>query len=123
MKNVPVLCFIDEVLRGTNTVERIAASSQILYDIAEKNVMCFAATHDIELTEMLEDTYANYHFQEEVLENDVYFNYKLYKGKATSRNAIRLLSVMGYPQLIVENAEKMAEEFTQNGMWKKVSPK
>lgn len=123
MKNVPVLCFVDEVLRGTNTVERIAASSQILYDIAGKNVMCFAATHDIELTEILEDAYANYHFQEEVLGNDVYFNYKLYKGKATSRNAIRLLSVMGYPQLIVDNAEKMAEEFTQNGMWEKVSPK
>ena len=45
-----ILCFVDEVLRGTNTVERIAASAQILRGMDRENVMCFAATHDIELT-------------------------------------------------------------------------
>jgi DNA mismatch repair ATPase MutS len=46
----PVLCFVDEVLRGTNTVERIAASTQILKSFDGRAVLCFAATHDIELT-------------------------------------------------------------------------
>ena len=64
----PILCFIDEVLRGTNTVERIAASAQILKSLAGNNVLCFAATHDIELTQMLEADYDNYHFQEEIVE-------------------------------------------------------
>lgn len=62
----PVLCFVDEVLRGTNTVERIAASSQILESLASENVICFAATHDIELTYILEGVYENYHFSEEI---------------------------------------------------------
>ena len=59
---MPLLCFVDEVLRGTNTVERIAASAQILRGMDRENVMCFAATHDIELTYMLEKQYENFHF-------------------------------------------------------------
>ena len=50
--NKNILCFVDEVLRGTNTVERIAAASQILEQMAESGVFCFAATHDIELTSL-----------------------------------------------------------------------
>lgn len=117
--DVPVLAFIDEVLRGTNTIERIAASSQVLHEIASAHMMCFAATHDIELTEILENVYANYHFQEEVLENDISFNYRLYSGRATSRNAIKLLSIMGYSDSIIENAESMAESFAKTGDWKR----
>lgn len=53
--------------------------------------MCFAATHDIELTAILSGCYDNYHFQEEVTDSDVSFNFKLFKGPATTRNAIKLL--------------------------------
>ena len=45
---IPILCFVDEVLRGTNTVERIAASSEILESMEREDILCFAATHDIE---------------------------------------------------------------------------
>ena len=113
----PVLCFVDEVLRGTNTVERIAASSCILRMLAQSQIMCFAATHDIELTHILERYFSNYHFQEEVKDNQVIFNYILYGGRAVSRNAIKLLGVMGYDKQIIENAEKSAINFLQNGIW------
>lgn len=59
----PVLCFVDEVLRGTNTVERIAASTQILKSLHKPGVCCFAATHDVELTGLLEAEYDNYHLK------------------------------------------------------------
>ena len=114
---MPLLCFVDEVLRGTNTVERIAASAQILRGMDRENVMCFAATHDIELTYMLEKQYENFHFQEEVKENDILFNYCLYEGRATSRNAIRLLSIIGYDTEIIEAAEASAERFMESGEW------
>ncbi len=114
-----ILCFVDEVLRGTNTVERIAASSRILKNLAENNVMCFAATHDIELTHILEDYYSNYHFEEELEDNNIIFNYKLYKGRATSRNAIKLLSIIGYDNEIIADAEKAAADFLKNGNWMK----
>ena len=51
------------------------------------------------------------------MENDIYFNYRLMKGKAATRNAIRLLSVMGYQKEIIENAERRAESFMQEGKW------
>lgn len=116
-KGQRILCFVDEVLRGTNTVERIAASTQILRSFAGKNTMCFAATHDIELTRLLEEDYENYHFEEEVKDGDVLFNYELQKGRARTRNAIKLLGVMGYETDIIKKADKMAEDFLKNGIW------
>ena len=113
----PVLCFVDEVLRGTNTVERIAASTQILKSLSGSGILCFAATHDIELTGLLEDEFDNYHFEEEVKDGDICFNYKLQNGKATTRNAIRLLELMGYDEKIIEKATSQAENFLATGDW------
>lgn len=114
----PVLCFIDEVLRGTNTVERIAASSEILKNLNTDRALCFAATHDVELTTILKDCYDNYHFQEEVTEDEVKFDYKLYDGPATTRNAIKLLNVIGYDKNIIKGAEQRAMHFLTEGNWK-----
>lgn len=113
----PILCFVDEVLRGTNTVERIAASSRILQTLSQKNVLCFAATHDIELTHLLEEEYNNYHFTEEIRDNDVFFSYQLFKGRATTRNAIKLLGMMGYDRQVIEQAEQTAQNFLEKGVW------
>jgi len=119
-EDIPVLCFIDEVLRGTNTLERIAASSRILADIAGRNALVFAATHDIELTQILENYYSNYHFQERIEDNAVLFDYKLYGGKAVSKNAIKLLDMLKFPKQITEAAEISAEKFLQTGEWGRI---
>lgn len=113
-----VLCFVDEVLRGTNTVERIAASTQIMRMFTADYAMCFAATHDVELTKLLDQEYDNYHFEERIEGDDIYFPYKLLKGPATSRNAIALLKMLGYDERIVTEAENMAEDFLANGNWR-----
>ncbi|WP_051198961.1 MutS-related protein [Butyrivibrio hungatei] len=113
----PVLCFVDEVLRGTNTVERIAASTEILKFLTDSGVNCFAATHDIELTQLLKDKYDLYHFEGNVSDNDVHFDYMLKKGPATNRNAIKLLSVLGYDSSLVDNAQNLAEKFLNTGVW------
>lgn len=112
-----ILCFVDEVLRGTNTVERIAASTQIMKSLDSHNILCFAATHDIELTSLLAPFYDNYHFEEQVSGGDITFPYKLLKGKAETRNAIKLLGLMGYDEEIIQNAEALAEQFVTTGVW------
>ncbi|MDY3917366.1 MAG: hypothetical protein SOZ59_00005 [Candidatus Limivivens sp.] len=112
-----ILAFIDEVLRGTNTVERIAASSQILKSMNRPDLICFAATHDIELTHLLEADYENFHFQEEVKDDEILFDYRLYRGRAVSRNAIRLLHMMGYADSIIQAAEDSAKHFVETGSW------
>lgn len=116
--NVSVLCFVDEVLRGTNTAERIAASSRILRYLAERKALVFAATHDLELTSLLSDVYDNYHFSEQVKEDIVVFDYQLKPGKATSRNALKLLKMMDYPEQITDEANQAVETFLTTGEWK-----
>jgi DNA mismatch repair ATPase MutS len=118
--DVPVLGIVDEVLRGTNTVERIAASSKILEMLAKGNAVIFAATHDIELSYILESLYRNLHFEEEIDGGDVRFCYRLMEGRAMTSNAIRLLSVMGYNTNVVDSARKMAEDFTKSGEWDRI---
>jgi len=116
---MPVMCFIDEVLRGTNTVERIAASSEILKSLCDKGVLCFAATHDIELTYILEDVFENYHFEEQLVDGDITFDHKIYPGRSHTQNAIKLLSVIGYDDKVVGAARKKADTFVSTGVWEK----
>lgn len=112
---VPVFCCVDEVLRGTNTVERIAASSQILKKMVQQKLLCMAATHDIELTYLLEGIYRNCHFEEEITDDGIRFDYCLKEGRAMTRNAIRLLALMGFEDSIIRDAEEMAEKMVDQG--------
>ena len=116
-EKVPLLIFIDEVLRGTNTLERIAASSRILSYIGSRNCMLFAATHDIELTYILEKTFSLYHFEEKVEDDGVMFDYKIKTGRAVTRNAILLLKMLGFENEITDEAEKAADHYITNGEW------
>ena len=117
VRTTPLLCFVDEVLRGTNTVERIAASVQILQQLSQKGIRCFAATHDIELTHLLEHCYDNFHFEEEVKDGDVLFSYHLLKGRAHTRNAIKLLEIIGFSKEIIQRADELAGSFLKSGEW------
>ena len=117
-EGVPVLGIVDEVLRGTNTIERISASSQILRRLSDTNAIVFAATHDIELSYILEKFYKNYHFTEQITDGDVRFDYVLREGRATSRNAIALLEVSGYGEDISQAAREQAERFERTGEWR-----
>ena len=67
---------------------------------------------------MLEAEYDNYHFEEQVEGNDVIFDYQLRQGKAVTRNAIKLLGMIGYDQNIIQKAEESAQYFLQTGDWK-----
>lgn len=100
---VPVVCFIDEVLKGTNTKERIAASYALLKYLNEKCIV-FAATHDVELTTMLKEVFINKHFSENFNGNDISFSYKLLEGPANTQNAIKLLEINGFPSQITSLA-------------------
>ena len=71
--------------------------------------------------DLLAKYYDNYHFEEEIEDGDVKFSYMIKSGKATTRNAIKLLSVMGYDSSLVESAEKMSAGFLENGTWENVN--
>ena len=104
--DIPTLCLIDEILRGTNTAERVAASIEILLFLAQQNALVVAATHDLDLVASVSNTYDSYYFDVIVDVTDVQFDYKLHPGKTYARTAISLLEVLQYPTAIVENARR-----------------
>ena len=69
-EEVPAFCIIDEIFKGTNPIERIATSKQILKYIMNRNALSIVATHDLELAETCNDKYLKYYFCEDVDENE-----------------------------------------------------
>ncbi len=111
----PILAAVDEVLRGTNTVERISASTAIMQQLSKAYGLIIAATHDLELTDLLAEYYDNYHFEETITGGDIHFAYKLLPGKAMTRNAIKLLEIMGYDYRLIDEAQQMAVRYSETG--------
>lgn len=102
------LILIDEIFRGTNTIERIAAAKAILsYLTAQKN-FTFVSTHDLELAELLGSGYAVYSFEELVAETRLIFDYKIKPGILKNKNGIAVLASMGYPPSIIEDANAIS---------------
>ena len=117
VQKYPCTCFIDEILRGTNTVERIAASAAVLEYMHSQDALCLAASHDIELTRILAGKYDNYHFREHVTDDGIEFDYKLKDGPSTTRNALKLLRFMNFADEIVGQADKLAEGYAKDERW------
>lgn len=113
--------FVDEILKGTNTVERIAASASVVAWLNQYPSLVMIATHDNELTEMLSATCDNWHFQETVTkDHGVEFDYLLRQGPATSHNAIALLGTMDYPESLITEANQLATAFEKSKRWPQV---
>lgn len=104
------LFLLDEIFKGTNTVERIAAGKAVLSLLSKGDNMVFVSTHDIELTDFLSEEYELYHFSEVVEDKKVDFDYKLKKGKLKNRNAIKILQVNEYPDEVILEALAISEE-------------
>lgn len=111
------LLVIDEILKGTNTIERIAASSAILLELADAPCFVCAATHDIELVRILESGYSNIHFSETIDAKGIHFDYTLKPGPSTTRNAIKLLEYYDYDVDIIQKANQLADDFTSRKQW------
>lgn len=104
------LFLLDEIFKGTNTVERISAGKAVLSSLNADNNIVFVSTHDIELADLLENEYDLYHFSELVDHKTVAFDYKLKEGKLKNRNAIRILQINDYPESIIMEAIEISEE-------------
>jgi len=102
----PCLFVLDEIFKGTNTIERISGGKAILSYLNSKNNFVFVSTHDIELTELLETkNFELYHFSEQIIDNRLVFDHKLKEGKLKTRNAIRILDLYEYPKEIIIDAK------------------
>ena len=106
---------LDEIFKGTNTIERIAAGKAVLSYLAKlSNTIVFVSTHDIELTDLLSDEYNLYHFTETVQEKQIHFDYQLKAGKLYTKNAIRILEVNDYPEEVIKEARDITCRLQNN---------
>lgn len=101
------LLLLDELFKGTNTQERIAANKAVLAYLQPRGWVV-AATHDGELGALLQACFVEYHFCETVTAEDWYFDYRLKAGPLTTRNAIRLLARLHYPAQVVAAAQALS---------------
>src|SRR5690606_35647589 len=78
-KSTRSIILLDELFKGTNTVERIAAAKAVLSYLEQQNSQIFVSTHDIELTTLLGDKFDLFHFTESIVDSSIYFDYKIKK--------------------------------------------
>ena len=98
------LFLLDEIFKGTNTTERIAAAKAVLSYLNTSNNIVIVSTHDAELGTFLKNEYDLYHFCETIANDILSFDYKLKAGNLYQRNAIRILEINDYPATLIEDA-------------------
>ncbi len=88
---------IDEMLRGTNSKDKLNGSIGITKKLLESEAYAMIATHDIKLAEMgnEENRIANYYFDIDYKDGDLVFDYKVKSGICENFNASFLLGQLG----------------------------
>ena len=95
-QNEKTLIILDEILRGTNSLDKLNGSKLFLKHIAQLPVSGIIATHDLELSKMEDsdpERFHNYCFEIQ-LSDKITYSYKISKGVARNQNATFLLNKM-----------------------------
>ena len=93
-----VFVLLDEILRGTNSLDRHTGSKALVKQLIARNAVAMLATHDVELAQMKNEFPAsieNYHFDAQIEGEELYFDYKLKDGICKSINASILMKKIG----------------------------
>lgn len=93
-----VLYLLDEMLKGTNALDRQAGALALLRQLSGFRAVGVVATHDLELTrleEELPDKIRNYHFDGHVEGERLVFDFRLKPGRCESFNALALMRKIG----------------------------
>lgn len=96
LDDTPTLVILDEILRGTNSKDKLHGSQIFLEYLSQHNVTAIIATHDLELSQMAEDhgdRFHNYCFEISIGEQ-VSYGYRITPGIAKNQNATYLLKKM-----------------------------
>ena len=93
-----VFLLLDEILRGTNSLDRHTGSKALIQQLIKEDASGIIATHDLELAELI-TTYPvnihNYHFDVQVANEELFFDYALKDGICQSLNASILMKKIG----------------------------
>lgn len=96
IKNESYFIVLDEILKGTNSTDKALGSRKFVEKLVAGNATGIIATHDLSLCEIEEelDDVKNYYFDADIVNDELYFDYKLKKGICQNMNASFLLKKM-----------------------------
>lgn len=106
--------FLDEIFKGTNTIERISAGLSIIKWLSNKNCLYMISTHDVELVELAKVYNKNYHFESSYIDGEIVYDYLIKEGHSVTRNAISVLDSLNYPKEIIIDANTIVKEHFMN---------
>ncbi|WP_298301261.1 hypothetical protein [Hydrotalea sp.] len=111
------LFVIDEIFKGTNTIERISLAKAVLSNLSSgNNNIVIASSHDIELIELIGNKFRHFHFTESIINNELQFDYIIKDGPITTRNAIKITEIAGFPADVINEANAIASSFFINSL-------
>jgi hypothetical protein len=94
----PVLFLLDEVLHGTNSHDRRIGAEAVLRSLLARGALGLITTHDLALARIADElapSVANVHFQDELVDGQMRFDYRLWPGVVTRSNALQLMRSIG----------------------------
>jgi hypothetical protein len=94
----PLLFLFDELLEGTNSKDRRIGAERLLRGLLARRAIGIVTTHDLALTEItaaMDGAMRNVHFEDQVADGKMKFDYKLRDGVVAKSNAIELMRLIG----------------------------
>jgi DNA mismatch repair ATPase MutS len=94
----PVLFLLDEVLHGTNSHDRRIGAGALVRELLERTAIGIVTTHDLALAELASEEpgrVENVHFQDQIVDGRMVFDYRLRTGVVTHSNALELMRSVG----------------------------
>ena len=102
-EDIPLFFLIDEIFRGTNNRERQIGSRAYVKMLVGGHGTGLISTHDLELVSISEQVanVSNFHFEEQVADGRMLFDYRLRQGPSTTTNALQIMRLEG---LLIEDS-------------------
>jgi hypothetical protein len=95
---LPLLFLLDELLQGTNSADRRIGAQGVIRALLSRGAIGLVSTHDLALTDVVDAAQGgavNVHFQDEIRDGKLYFDFKLHAGVVTKSNGIELMRSIG----------------------------
>jgi hypothetical protein len=94
----PMLFLLDELLQGTNSADRRLGAEGVIRAFVERGAIGLFSTHDLALTDLAglgPGVLVNMHFEDELRDGVLHFDFRLRQGVVTKSNAIELMRSIG----------------------------
>jgi DNA mismatch repair ATPase MutS len=94
----PLVFLFDELLEGTNSKDRRIGAEGLIQALLKRRAIGIVTTHDLALTEIaasVGNILRNMHFEDQVADGKMLFDYKLREGVVEKSNALELMRLIG----------------------------